>query len=378
MASRSIWAHRNQGAFDERIETALIGAVVGLAGRMSRAAIRRVARRAALRLPYYEVLWRNRSAWRRIAIHHEPELRRRINEGQGVILAPAHFGPYRWLAIELVARGYPVTLLIDPDNQASVDTDVRARMQQVFPDLDWGRFETVNSGEPTALWQLARALQRGRVVLMFADGNSGIDGRAGRRGALHLTFLGQTIRVRPGIAALAGTAGVALIPVFPHEHRRYPTFRLDQPIAREPEESKRAFRERAMRELYARLEREILARPGDWEEWWLLPQWLEGPPKVASSRQPQDKPLRVSGPALVGRKLVLLDAATWSLPVRGDVFDFANRHSLGRDPELVRLVWAAEQEMSARTWLTQQDDPSRAKQWLRELHRVGIVTARRS
>ncbi|MGB1276725.1 MAG: lysophospholipid acyltransferase family protein, partial [Nannocystaceae bacterium] len=326
------------------------------------------------KLPYYELRWQRAQAWPRLALHDRPRLDRAVQRSRGVILAPAHFGAYRWLAIELVAQGYPVTLLVDPENQEAVEQDVSMRMQEVFPELGWDRFDTVSSGETSALWSLARALRKGRIVVMFADGNSGTEGRAAPKGALHIPFLGHTIRVRPGIAALAATTGASILPVYAHASKRHHVARIDPEILRPTKEPKKVFINRAMTMLYQGLEREIERRPGDWEEWWLLPHWIVGRPNLPE-RCPPTRRLTLTGPSLVRRRLKLVDPGIWAIQLdqQAEVLDLAQGSSLGNAPLLTDLIDACEQNLPVRQWLDRQAEPRDAKALLQQLYRAGIV-----
>ncbi len=347
-------------------------------GQRPRSAIRRIARRSSQRLLIYDQLWSTPEAWPRFSIEGREHLEAAVAGGRGVILAPAHFGPYRWLSIALLELGLHVTLLVDARNQTLVDSDVAARMKPIFPKLDWSVFETVNSADPLALVGLVKALRRGRAVVMFIDGNSGMNGRLDPRGALRLDLLGREILVRPGIAALSASADVPILPIYIEDAgERGAILRIEPPIARAPKEGRKIYRARAMTTLFSALERWILAAPERWEEWWLLSRWFATPPDSAAPSTPAGaEAIRLALPALVGSALEVGRPELWRLDesegqarvvdvLRGDAFEL--------DPATAGLFSAAERGTSATSWMRAQESLRHAKRTLGQALEVGLV-----
>ena len=363
-----------------REASAVAGAAIGLAGRASRDEVRRVARRASRRVVFYDALWAVPDAWRSFVVAGRAHLDAALARGKGVILAPTHFGPYRWIAPALLELGLNVTLLVDDRNQGLVDADVSRRMDKLFPALDWSVFSSVSSGDPGALWQLARALRANRAVLMFADGNTGTGGLAAARGAQALPFLGQTIHVRPGIGALAANTDAAIIPVFTQDRGADPPIlRFDPPILRGASEARPEFAARAMQTLFATLEREILQQPTRWEEWWLFPRWLTGPPQLPQSPVQAPSRIPVTLPALVGQRLCLARDDIWVLPLRSrpEAWVLGTGAIVPADPTLCDLLAAAEREAPALAWARSQPRSDLACNTLRAALHAGLVTLHR-
>jgi lauroyl/myristoyl acyltransferase len=363
-----------------REASALLGAAIGLAGAASRDEIRRVARRSSRPVVFYDALWSVPAAWRSFVVAGRAHLDAALARGRGVLVVPSHFGPYRWTAPALLELGLRVTLLVDERNQDLVDADVARRMDRLFPALAWDHFATVSSADPAALWQLARALRAARAVLMFADGNSGIDGLAAARGALTLPFLGQEIRVRPGIGALAANTDAAVLPVFAQDRGLDPPIlRFDPPILRAAAEPRPGFAARVMRSLFATLEREVLAQPTRWEEWWLLPRWLASAPRLPPPRVRPPPRIPVTLPALVGQRLCLARDDIWQLWLgeRPAVCVLGTGAVLPVEPALGDLLVAAEQGSPAIAWARAQPDPAAARHTLRAAFDAGLVSLRR-
>ena len=174
----------------------------------------------------------------------------------------------------------------------------------------------VNSAEVTALWHLAQALRAGRVGVMFADGNSGMNRRRPGASSLSLPFLGCTISARTGIAALAAHTGAPILRVRTRDPSGGPPrMTFDEPIEIDAGESKDAFRERATRALFRSLEEEIEREPSHWKSGAVFPEWVVARP--APPPGPPCAAIPLALPALVGQRLELASPSWWIVSVRG-------------------------------------------------------------
>jgi len=366
--------------FDRRRAAALTGAAIGLQGRATRAEIRRVARRSSRLVLYYDQLWSESDTWEPFAIAGRRHLDAALARGRGVIFVPSHFGRYRWVPLALLDLRLHVTLLVDGRNHDLIEADVDERIDAMHHHLQPGIFDTVESDDPSALWRLARALKGGSVTVMFADGNSGIDGQASPRGAQIIPFLGQSIFARPGIGALAATTDATVVPVFCQERRDGPpVLRFDPPIYRGDDERRSVYRERVMLELFATLEREVLAQPWLWEEWWILPRWLAEAPVFPEIPAPPARRFSVTLPGLVGRRLCLPRDDIWAL--RGasgpEIWSFASGEVLREQIELAELLRAAEDGAPAGAWLGGRPSLEPARRALEGALDAGLVALQR-
>lgn len=353
-----------------REAAALLGAAIGLAGRASRAEIRRIARRTSRIVVYYDALWADEGAWEPFAVEGREHFDRAVARGKGVIVVPSHFGRYRWVPTALLDLGAPVTLLVDARNHHLLRGEADRLDPRYRPTLRPDAFETVDASDPASLWQLTRALRGGRVTVMFADGNSGVDGQASPRGAQRVPFLGQEIHVRPGIGALAATSGAAIVPVFLHEPKRHrPVLRFEPPLVRDAGEGAAAFRERAVAALFGTLEREVLRQPWLWEEWWILSRWLAGPPRLPASPPTTPRRFALTMPGLCGRRLHLSRHDLWVHTTGGvhELWDLSRGTLRAVDDELAALLTAAEQGAPALAWVRARPSPP-----------AGLATLRRA
>lgn len=360
-------------ALAAKYASTLTGTAIGLHGSHTAAEIRSVASRASRLLPYYDALWGDPNKAFSFTWNGFERLQKALAAGSGAIVVTAHFGPYRWLAPQLLAQGMPLTLLVDEAFKRVLDDDVANRVQKVYAQFGTDRFTTVNSGSPQALWQMARALKQGRVVVTFADGNSGIEGKAAENGCLLLPFLGQTIRARPGIAALSQVSGAPLIPVLACQDGSAGVFEVYEAIAQAQDEERLAFRRRATEALFTWLETAIVRAPETWEEWWLLPAWLAGKMTVSTKRTARPD-FRLTLPGLARRRLALADNSVFSIDdgQERQVLDLA-RGDKESGSELYSLVSSSEHGEWARQWLDQQVNPIAARALLEREVRTGRI-----
>ncbi len=355
-----------------RIETlAAIWPVSSTLG-LARPAVYALAERVASLPLDFLPRWAAVESWPRLECEGLDKLDAATAGGRGVIVVPAHFGAYHWTMIALLHAGLSVSLLVDTRNRDFFSADVRERMlpmyyeRGLFHERGFGVFDAIDSESPTSLWQLNKAVKAGRAAILFVDGNSGIDGRLDPKGAVRASLLGREVWVRPGIAVLAQTAKVSIVPVtttFDRE-RNVARFVFEDPIEPLADESRTAGRERIMAELFAWLERQIRARPDAWEEWWLLPNWWIEAPTSEPPRAPTPSSLEL--PSLVGRRLQVADSCLWriDLPDGPAVFDLARGQARTQTPALVDLFEHAERGTKVLAWMREQDDASEAKQLL--------------
>jgi len=375
---------RVRGDVAIRYRRARVAVGLALGARMTRRAADRVARRACRIMPCYDQLFQMLDLWEAfeiVGIHH---LERAVAAGRGAVIAPMHFGRYRWIPIALPAQGYATTIISDTPN-LDVHTEFARHdaWQGLYPTEtipDTAGAELVSSESPLALWTLTRALRAGRLVMIYIDGNSGVHGYASTSSSLAIDFLGQHLDVRRGIATMAAVAGSPIIPAVARERRSgAPQLELGEPISRIEGEPRAAFEERAMRMLFAALELEVVRAPDLWEEWHVLPNWIARPPAphVEGSSE-----LPASIPALAGRRLALvapnvcavryLDGAEVVRLPTGEVVD--------TDEMAADLVAAAERGERALDWVRECDDAGAAMESLRSyLGRriVGLVPGNR-
>ena len=199
------------------------------------------------------------------------ELRRQLGRARGVILAGFHYGPFRMALVDLVALGFDVVAGVDAHYWRDASEEIAG-----IPAL--ARLGLVNVESRSGYRELRAALDRGAIVCLCFDGNTGVGGRAaaGRADEV-LDFLGCAIRAKTGAARLAAATGAPLI--FAATRRDAsgvgrielgPTMRAPQGSSGE---ATRAFAREAIRTLWAESAVRIEAEPWLWEGARMLHRW---------------------------------------------------------------------------------------------------------
>jgi len=365
-----------------REASALMGAALVYSGQLSRSRIRGIARRSA-RLALVRKLRVETEAWEALEFEGTEHLDRALAAERGVIVAPIHLGPYRLIGPALAQAGYDVTWLADAvSSRFFADELTNGRLRGYAdacaatigtPGADTlrRRIHPVDSTELTALWQLRRGLANGHIAVMFPDGNSAMDQRPTDDHCLRVPFLGATIAVRAGIAALAGVARCPVVPaVALARGRRPPVLRFEAPLLRLEGEPKADFRLRVMTALFAHLAGHVRDAPHRWEEWMHLRRWIlrsPGPP-------PAPRPISRRSVNL-DRRLRLGRDGLWVIDLEGTprVMDLESYNSLGTSPMLVSLIRAAERGDTLRSWLVSCPVPADARTQLNDALARGLL-----
>jgi len=243
-----------------------------------------------------------------------------LREGPA-ILCSFHFGAFRFLASDLVMAGRHVT-----QPMGGPPYTMMASLLDGYQGPLADRFRIVSVDDDAAgLFQMARALRKGEVVVVFVDGNRGIGGCWNEAGRLPLEFLGRSVRVKSGVARLAASLGVPLVPVLvPRGDDGIGTVRFEptlDPGGRLTGDAEKEFVARAMADMYAAFEREVRARPGQWEgssfmHQWRVPDSLEAEEPAAPAEL--DRCLEAGGRLRTDHTRVVAVSGT-STPVWTDV-----------------------------------------------------------
>lgn len=136
----------------------------------------------------------------RVRIEGDEHIAAIVERGGGAIVASAHLGSWELCAAALAARGYPITSVYRPREDAGLDDLVSGWRAE-------SGMEVLAVGGAAALG-LRRALKRGRFVAMLLDQN------ARRDEGLFVPFFGELACTRSAPAHLAMLFDVPILPVF--------------------------------------------------------------------------------------------------------------------------------------------------------------------
>ena len=140
-------------------------------------------------------------------VHNAEPLLELVRRGAGVMVCSLHYGPYFCVGSELLALGVDVNLL-----SASAMIQRQDGMWQRVAQVHGRRLELLRVERLSGTRSIMRILREGGLVLLYADGQGGLDGSRSSKG--HRTtgsFLSMPIRMWTGPAYLAQRADAHVV-----------------------------------------------------------------------------------------------------------------------------------------------------------------------
>ncbi|MEJ2010482.1 MAG: hypothetical protein P8Z30_20405 [Acidobacteriota bacterium] len=249
------------------------GMRIAFGGEASRRALRLRARACAKRKYHHLSEWLAGGPYPAMRWEGKQHLDTALEKGRSAIVCSPHVGPYYRIPLELSDHDLPVTLLLDQENFDHSVTqwpDWAKRYTGHLPDP----LSYVNAEKPTAVWQLARALQSGRLLLIYMEGNTGLEVSDAQKTLVDVTFCGIRIRVRKGLAYLSARTGAPIVPAVARCTRNGGhALRFEQPIEIRPNEPVDDYCQRALQHCFSILERYARRDSAGWEMWYHLHRW---------------------------------------------------------------------------------------------------------
>ena len=178
--------------------------------------------------------------------------------GRGTIIVSAPVGNFTLLPIALAARGYPVSLVM---------REARHVPPGLYPQRlrELGIHPVVADSGASATRACVKALRAGGVLVLYVD-------QGARQSKVALPFLGRETPFDRGAAVLSRLAGCPLVPaffdstgLFAGELQVYPALEAADP----------ADESAVLRQVVARIEQQVRARPESWM--WRYRRWRRLP-----------------------------------------------------------------------------------------------------
>ena len=196
------------------------------------------------------------------------------------IFCTYHLGGYRAILAMLLNAGYPLTLVIDNrtlTNQQEYIEKVSAQLNQY--NQDSASIEMLDAENPAIGRQMAGALYKGRSILIFLDGNTGVGGIYQRNNKqLRIQFLNKTIISRSGIATLAYATRTPIIPIISYyktldgaEIPHYDCLPAIEPLGTSAD----VFVRETTQQLYDLLAAYLQRYVDQWESWFYFHKFLD-------------------------------------------------------------------------------------------------------
>ena len=210
--------------------------------------------------------------------------------GTGRIFCTYHVGSYRHL-IHFLAKAGIDCLLFAAGGTLGRQGDSYMRTSRGLNALGWpGTLELVDANHASSLLHALRALKRGKSVIIYIDGNSGVGANRDRDSLRTVEFLGREILVRSGVAYLSQLAGAPVVPVTCVRDAGHRLGMTVHPAIRPAGEERELYAQQTTQALYALLERTIAGRPDQWEGWMYAEKFLKRAPSAPRELAPATLP----------------------------------------------------------------------------------------
>ena len=217
-------------------------------------------------------LYHFRSIATGIKVNYASSLCKLDRKTVNTIFVTFHLGSYRSLPLYLGYMG--VNMAVAVDNQTYSDQHDHL-IADVYNKMDWdaGRFEIVNVEKSGGGIALVNEIKKKNNLVFYLDGNTGLEGSA----TLPLGLLGKPINGRLGIPYLSHLLQLRIVPVF--SYREGDKLKMDvlAPILPQAGESREAYGERVLRNLWKRFEDYLQRYAPQWEGWAYLQKNLAPP-----------------------------------------------------------------------------------------------------
>jgi len=211
-----------------------------------------------------------------------------LSRKRGLVVCTSHFGTFRHVITDLLKMGHSLYVGLDgesasqmnglgmlmegPDQQSGRPSGVRAEF--TFGD---GRFRVVDvEKNKLATLSLLAALKRNEIVVLYVDGNTGLDGPHGDKNRITVSFLGHDCQVKTGIARLAVFSGAPVLHLVAANGAQGPHLAVQHPFDSSTGPSAEEKQQRVMElttAFYRQMEEVVMRYPSQWESSCLLHRW---------------------------------------------------------------------------------------------------------
>jgi hypothetical protein len=248
-------------------------------------------------------------------------LRTLLSRGRGLIVCSYRIGMYPLVPLDLGAMGFQVFLPLAEIKERTtkaldglrdrVNASASLRAEERHNLLSMSSIRLLDVEAKHTAITLLKALRKGGVVMIYVDGNNGVDGPWGEEGRIPVSFLRSSIHVKTGVARLAWSLGAPILPVvsFRNSHGCGGTVHVADPIVpSDPNPADRdGFVRASMQRLYGILEDYASEYPEQWEGVSALHRWQHhGAPVAGHIAMPGEERANTVAAALQqGRRLYI-------------------------------------------------------------------------
>lgn len=190
----------------------------------------------------------------------------------GAIICTFHTGSYRIINQVLIRHKIPFTLVIAKSIIELQGEQFASLYKRFSGNDDDGLFGLIDAESPSSGLQMLREIKKGRNLVLYIDGNSGVaNNDNGKDNLCDIQFLSQRIFARKGIAFLAHIAKAPILTVACYR-QSLDDIRLlfFSPIYPDAHLSRETFSQTATQKIYDFVAPLIAAYPDQWEGWLYL------------------------------------------------------------------------------------------------------------
>ena len=243
-----------------------LGLRMGLGTSQPRRLVRSLARQCLENKLNFANTWMARGPFPPMRTLGLRNLHQAASRHKGVVIAACHVGQYHRIPFLLNKLGMAVTLLLDEENQAREEQELAGWTSRYHGPLI-RPIEYLNAQLPTAPWRMSQALRRERALFVYMDGGTGLHNSDPAKTSVEVQFLRLRLRVRKGLAYVAGRAGTPIVPaICVQSPQGRHSVRFCRPCFVNDDESLNEYCARAMQYCYSILEDHVLRDPACWEE----------------------------------------------------------------------------------------------------------------
>lgn len=201
----------------------------------------------------------------------------------GLILCGFHFSAYQIISTLLIKSNRKYFIVV---NNSVVNSKEVIESNAVCFHLAKSRYSNTSQKNIIHLYtdqmgfmlSAKELLMDGYTMLVFAEGNSGLDGimKISNKNLLKIPFLGRDILVRRGIPILSYITCVPIVPIFSLRYYENNEIKVitHEPIFPDFNVSRDQYCLNTLKILYGILERYVINDPFSWEGWLYVNKWL--------------------------------------------------------------------------------------------------------
>jgi len=217
------------------------------------------------------------------------EVIRKLQEsGRGMIVTTFHFGPYRYVPMELGYMGC-IPQIVVRDYIAKEQTATFMELARCVEQSTGQKIELeiLVAENIRSMLRGIKQLKRGGTMLFYIDGNTGSGGfSGGEANSAKFDLLSMPIRMRTGVAYLSQKTQVPIVLAFAyHDENGEKIIEFDDPIEPPARNSNEERIDYTIR-IFRRFEEHLKRYPAQWEVWaQIFRFWVNMPPPVAQREQ---------------------------------------------------------------------------------------------